>query len=449
MSSDSRWRWVSSRRRVAGRDFRVTRATPGIPERARARAARRGPREAPPARQPSAARAAAERRCARMRRGCDDGKACTLDICNELGVCENPPKCGEDEPFCCAGGVCGQCCTPADCADASDCTTDDCFAGFCSHTPTACPNPTTQYCSETGCKDREQCTDAAGCDDQQPCTTDRCVDGLCAHDGCGAGESCCENGCAECCSDSQCKGDDDELCEPAVCRNGACTTDALCPASGTQCCERSNGTADCGSSECCTTDDCPHRLCMRKLCTPTGCEYDAIAGDCGPGMRCEPDVGCVPTDECVTAEDCDPPADLCQERRCTNGQVRVRERLHATARRVVPGLAADECCSNVQCQQGADTGKPYCCGDNTCGACCTGVRLRERRRRHHHSHVADDRYRHALHHLPVHRRTHVYRRHDDDLQDRDDVLSRPRVHSALAVPAVGRTLPIGRRAYLR
>ncbi|HVR21430.1 MAG TPA: hypothetical protein VMS65_17070, partial [Polyangiaceae bacterium] len=281
---------------------------------------------------------------------CDDGKACTLDICNELGVCENPPKCGVDEPFCCAG-VCGQCCTATDCADASDCTADDCFAGFCSHTPTECPNPTTQYCSETGCKDREQCSNAAGCDDQQPCTTDRCVDGLCAHDSCAMGLSCCAGGCAECCSDSQCKGDDDALCQPAVCRNGGCTTDALCPASGTQCCERTNGTADCGSSECCTTDDCPNRLCMRKLCTPTGCEYDAIAGDCGPGMRCEPDVGCVPTGECVTAEDCAPPADLCQERRCSNGKCEYVSGCH-NGTTCCPGIGCRECCSNAECSSG-------------------------------------------------------------------------------------------------
>jgi hypothetical protein len=302
---------------------------------------------------------------------CDDDKACTLDVCNEQGVCENPPKCGEDEPFCCPGGVCGQCCTATDCADASDCTFDDCFAGFCTHVPTDCPNPSTQYCSETGCKDREECTGAGDCDDGKPCTTDSCNGGLCRHETCGQGLSCCENGCAECCGDSQCADQSDDLCNPAVCRDGECRIEALCQVGSTQCCERTNGTADCGSPACCVTNDCPNRECMRKLCTPGGCQYDPIAGDCPPGERCEPDVGCVPTTQCMVPGDCAPPADPCQEVRCSSGRCEYASACH-NGTTCCPGIGCRQCCSNTQCQSsGSDTGKPYCCGDGTCGACCT------------------------------------------------------------------------------
>jgi hypothetical protein len=304
---------------------------------------------------------------------CDDGKACTLDVCNDVGQCEHPEKCTGDEPACCAG-VCGQCCAQADCDDGIDCTSDDCFGGFCTHVPTNCPDHVLQYCSPTGCRDREQCTTPDECDDGDPCTTDVCTDGLCDYPGgCEAGTQCCPGvGCAACCSDSQCNEGSDDLCNPSVCVDGVCQVEPLCQGTGQICCERSGGSADCGVG-CCTNDDCDDRPCTRKLCTPTGCRWDPV-NDCPVGYVCDPNQAgmCVPTSNCSSNTPCPPPEDPCQQVVCMGGQC-IYQNACGNGTTCCPGIGCRECCSSAQCMTGSDTTRTLCCPDGRCGECCSAI----------------------------------------------------------------------------
>ncbi|MHC5109551.1 MAG: hypothetical protein ACYTHJ_06695 [Planctomycetota bacterium] len=110
-------------------------------------------------------------------RDCDDGSACTIDICdNDEAMCEYVPV--ED---CCI--------TNDDCDDGNDCTVNVCADGNCVNPPlptgTSCGND-----ADTACSNADTCVlgecmpnhleDGTTCDDGDSCTmTDRCVSGLC------------------------------------------------------------------------------------------------------------------------------------------------------------------------------------------------------------------------------------------------------------------------------
>jgi hypothetical protein len=299
---------------------------------------------------------------------CDDGKACTLDVCNADGACEHPPKCTGDTDHCC-GGVCGQCCEPGDCDDGVECTTDDCFEGVCSNMPGRCQDDVNQYCTASGCMDREQCTSDGACDDQNPCTTDRCQDGLCAHDGCGTGTYCCADGsgCHACCGDSQCVSGGDDPCNPAVCVNGTCGHEELCQGDNQTCCPRAGGTADCGVG-CCVNEDCPDVPCTRKRCTPTGCVNDPITVECPQGQTCVVGMGCTPVAQCGSTRPCPPPSNPCEEVRCNNGRCEYSSACRNSTT-CCQGLGCRECCSNADCANTQGGDRPLCC-NGVCGQCC-------------------------------------------------------------------------------
>ena len=82
---------------------------------------------------------------------CDDGLACTKDICTPDGTCEHEVD-------------------PAYCDDGDPCTDDTCTAqGTCTYSPTV-------NCQAGACDDH------ADCDDTVECTTDVCnSDGTCTN----------------------------------------------------------------------------------------------------------------------------------------------------------------------------------------------------------------------------------------------------------------------------
>ncbi len=90
---------------------------------------------------------------------CDDGVACTLDLCDETaGACMHGP----DDALCDNGVFC------------DGVETCDLFEG-CRAEAALCPG---QVCDEAG----ERCVSCAvdsDCDDGDPCTTDQCADGTC------------------------------------------------------------------------------------------------------------------------------------------------------------------------------------------------------------------------------------------------------------------------------
>jgi cysteine-rich repeat protein len=122
---------------------------------------------------------------------CDDGVACTADVCTPGVGCGHHP----DDPSCDDGDACttSSCdmtggCTSGpvpDCNDLEICTTDSCDPAA------GCVNEPNLLDCEDGavCTDNDSCAGgvcvggaAPTCDDEDPCTTDECVDGTgCVH----------------------------------------------------------------------------------------------------------------------------------------------------------------------------------------------------------------------------------------------------------------------------
>ncbi|TNF36742.1 MAG: hypothetical protein EP329_04860 [Deltaproteobacteria bacterium] len=115
---------------------------------------------------------------------CDDGDACTAEVCAEVGclatnVCNLPDDNGtvEDDP-CAKPDAPADCCTSdADCEDGNPATVNVCDGATCAVTL----NP-------------DMCVTAADCDDADVCTTETCnADGVCEFQG-TIGAGCCVPG---------------------------------------------------------------------------------------------------------------------------------------------------------------------------------------------------------------------------------------------------------------
>jgi hypothetical protein len=127
---------------------------------------------------------------------CNDGNACTNDVCNNVTGCQHP-------------AVAGCCNADADCADTDLCTTNErCLVSHvCSSTPRTCADG--NACTTDGCTPSTGCVftpSPGGCDDGQACTADdtcnagtcagapiQCVDG----DYCDGAEACSAGTCVE------------------------------------------------------------------------------------------------------------------------------------------------------------------------------------------------------------------------------------------------------------
>ena len=175
---------------------------------------------------------------------CDDGNACTNDVCNASGdkllcmhvnvddtvACDDGNECTEDDA--CSEGSCTGGAAPT-CDDGNPCTVDSCD-------------------SAVGCVNA---ADPAGtCDDGNPCTDDSCDGFFC---------------------DSSAKD----------CTDGNPCTDDSCDGMTGDCVQVPNA-ADCDDGSTCTTDD----MCVAGICTGTVMACDD--GDPCTVDACHPEFGC-------------------------------------------------------------------------------------------------------------------------------------------------------------
>lgn len=133
---------------------------------------------------------------------CDDGNACTIDICHEVAGCQHLPTnnpccsglvsiCDDNDP--CTTDICDPStaeCTydlnTAPCNDNDACTENDtCNAGSCEGAPRSCDDGNS--CTADSCNVNQGCfntaVNAGSCDDGLACSTgDTCVAGVCTAD---------------------------------------------------------------------------------------------------------------------------------------------------------------------------------------------------------------------------------------------------------------------------
>jgi len=254
---------------------------------------------------------------------CDDGIACTIDVCDDqTGACAHIPDHSlcTNESYCdgtetCnleSGCVVG---THIDCDDGIPCTIDACNeeTRSCSHEPddARCDNGLL-------CDGVERCDVAGGCrspapivcDDGVDCTIDRCDDqnGACLH---LVDDTYCDNGVF-------CDGE--EACDAVR----GCMS-SVSPCTDTVCDEAQGRCVDClDDADCDDGVDCTQDTCDRR---PGNCTFAPDDARCDDFDACTTDrcdaAGCVfePITECCTGDaQCDDgnpcTDDLCEAGRC-------------------------------------------------------------------------------------------------------------------------------------
>ena len=254
-------------------------------------------------------------KCAGAALKCDDGNPCTIDACDGAGGCKNVlvagKDCSDDDP-CTISDLCGQDgkCQgkPKNCGDGNDCTVDQCIKGACVIT------------AQIGqaCTDNNKCTENDKCDPQGACVSQpvNCDDG----NPCTAviGDCSPKNGCTVVQSDGKFCEDGDKCTINSKCQGGGCQGTKL----------------NCDDENPCTDDTCvKDKGCVNKQnvcddgndCTSSscdkvkGCIFAAIDGfqpcedgdSCTKGGVCNKDkcesklVKCDDDNECTT-DSCDP-----------------------------------------------------------------------------------------------------------------------------------------------
>jgi hypothetical protein len=186
---------------------------------------------------------------------CDDGNACTINICDagrcirfnesidepcgEGTVCDGQGRCVqclgdadcEEGHQCSPAGTCAECLTAADCGDDEfDCTTKECFLGKCNQRPNdaACDDGdacTVNFCFPGfGClSDDRDCDDLVGCTSDSCDSTSGCINEP-DHGWCNDGNPCTVNACdaeegcqvANVANDTPCNGG------AGTCQGGVC-----------------------------------------------------------------------------------------------------------------------------------------------------------------------------------------------------------------------------------
>lgn len=286
---------------------------------------------------------------------CDDGRACTDDLCDGLGDCSFQVAPGS----CLVNGTCFEEMEVADhgckvcngggasvlslvpdgnlCDDQNACTADDvCSAGLCTGIG-------------TDCDDENPCTDDS-CDPETGCVAMPAEGGTCGgEDGCGK---------AGYCVDGECKGEVEVDCDDGnACTADSCESETGCtnaPLDGLACddddictggdicnqdvCDSGPGLIDCNDGNECTVDLChPVSGCYHELNDNPCCD-DAGVNVCDDGNwcttdSCDPDSGacfyesndfnCNDNDPCTAPDVCaeglcaGPPADCDDGNSCT------------------------------------------------------------------------------------------------------------------------------------
>lgn len=220
---------------------------------------------------------------------CDDGDACTDDVCGGAAGCTNTLKSCDDGDACtidtCDAGT-GACVnTAVDCDDSDACTVDTCdvLNGACEHAAVGCSDG--DVCTEDACDAQTgACSNLPrDCDDGDPCTSDTCdpeAEG-CVHvaDACDDGDACTEDSCDP--VDGAC------LFATTACDLGPCIV-AACD-SGLGCVAETD--VDCDDDDACTTDSCDDAL---------GCVHAPV--DCDDGDVCNGVETCDASEGCIGAQ---------------------------------------------------------------------------------------------------------------------------------------------------
>ncbi len=228
---------------------------------------------------------------------CDDGRACTVDTCNQKLGCIHTPN-------------------HAACNDGNNCTTDSCNVA-------------------TGCvfaNNSNSCNDGNACTTGDTCVGGTCTGGaplvcndgnVCTTDGCNPATGCTQtNNSAPCSDGNACTQAD--ICQGGTCTSGSpivCTPLDQCHNTGT--CnpatgvcsnpEKPNGTTCNDSNACTQTDTCQTGVCTGA--SPVNCtalDQCHNAGTCNPangvcsnpekpnGTSCNDSNACTQTDTCQT-----------------------------------------------------------------------------------------------------------------------------------------------------
>ncbi len=238
---------------------------------------------------------------------CDDGNACTTEVCDsQLGCIYTPVVCNDNNA--CTTDTCdpaiGCVYTPnPPCNDNNACTTDTCDPAIgCVYTP----NPP---CNDSNACTTDTCDPAIGCvytpnppcNDSNACTTDTCDPAI----------GCVYTPNPPCNDGNACTTD---TCDPAIgcvytpnppCNDGnACTTDTCDPAIG--CVYTPN--PPCNDSNACTTDTCDPAIgCVYTPNLPCNDSNACTTDTCDPAIGCvyTPNPPCNDSNACTT-DTCDP-----------------------------------------------------------------------------------------------------------------------------------------------
>ena len=260
---------------------------------------------------------------------CDDGIACTIDVCDEAGGCTNTPDDSlcDNGVFCDGAEVCDPVngckgAVPVNCDDGVSCTIDS-----CDEQSESCVNSP----DDSICNNGSFCDGVEVCDPINDCqggTAPNCDDGVgCTVDACNEATDSCDNTPDNSlCSNGQfCDGM--EVCDPTldcqpgngdVCDDGVgCTVD-MCDEDTDMCTNMPNDSL-CDDGEFCNGTE---------VCDPNGDCQAGTAVVCDDGIACTTDSCNDITDECVSSpnngacNDNDPcTLDICTGNGCMNSPI--------------------------------------------------------------------------------------------------------------------------------
>ncbi|MSQ82710.1 MAG: hypothetical protein EXR77_07305, partial [Myxococcales bacterium] len=360
---------------------------------------------------------------------CDDALACSSDACVdlkciykiELGCCGNNTECSTTNPTCLNANTitskCTTCAGNADCDDGDACTNNICdlsgTVGKCSFPktdPEACcfaDNDPLKGSAAGQCDDGKGCTvdscdvavkkcshikPAGACCASSECTsTDICMVGSCVDLECRYGKDTFKPGC--CNVDGDC--DDKNECTSNTCSatvgpNGfKVCSNPFDPAMGGQgvCCQTAGTTLECNDGNDCTADQCTANKCLNIIVK----ECCAADSDCDDVKLCTQNACVIPTGKqtglckytktdpqcCDTVADCDDGLQ-CTVPTCVG--VNQLALIAGTCKQVKPDptccdadsdpvcndskLCTVDVCVNHICYHGPDITKPLCCESN-------------------------------------------------------------------------------------
>ena len=305
---------------------------------------------------------------------CNDGRTCTIDVCNPATGCTHTPNNG----ICSDNNICNgsETCNPA--AGNSDPTTG-CVPGTNAPPGTACP-PDGVACTIDQCDGSGVCVhtpDNSQCNDNVACTTDMCTINGCVN---LPNNAACDDGIActiDVCSATGCT----HTANNAVCDDGNVCTGDVC--SLTMGCQHMPVSGSCSDNNVCTTGD----HCANGTCVGTGtmncddgnpCTVDACDAAAGcvhtpaqASMSCDDGNACTMGDHCNGSGQCTGSAVNCDDNnQCTTDSCDPQSGCVHTS---VPNCCtnASQCSDNNVCTTDSCDTTTGTCHNTPIAGCCT------------------------------------------------------------------------------